>query len=421
MTEEQLAEYRASLALRHCRHVGPRTCRRLLGRYGSARDAVEQVRSWVAHKVASARQVEQFVGGTWAEAADAEHEAARVLRQRVLLYTDPRYPEALRQLPDPPLFLYYQGRIELLSGPSVAVVGSRNCSAAGIAHARRICAELSEAGLTVVSGMAWGIDRQAHLAGLEGPGSSVAVLGTGLDRTYPAENADVRRLLEERGLLVSEFAPGTAPEARNFPYRNRIVSGLSLGVVVVEAASRSGSRITARMALEQGREVYAVSGPEGQASFEGCRELLDEGAQRVSRASEIILDLAPLIRAGLDAAPPRKAMRRGATPARRRVARQAELPVAAQPLPDLSGPSADVQSADAQPAATRPVAPAASVPPLDGDERVVAELLAAHERMHIDDISRALGWDAARTSRTLLLLEVQGVVCQWAGMEYSLG
>lgn len=434
MNAERLAEYRACLSLRHCLHIGPRTWKRLFDHYGCARDAADDVRQWCGLGLASARQVESYVRGAWEAAVDEEHEAARKCRQPVLLYDDPRFPDLLRRLPDPPLMLYYCGAVDLLRGACVAVVGSRSCSGTGISHARRISAELSGAGVTVVSGLAWGIDRQAHLAGLDGPGSSIAVLGTGLDRTYPPENADVRALLEQRGLLVSEFAPGTGPAAQNFPYRNRIVSGLSLGVVVVEAARRSGSRITARMALEQGREVYAVPGPDDMPSFDGCRGLLDEGATPAGHASDILRDLAPQIRAVMEGGAAAVRPQKAATPRERPKPEQGRL-ADALGVSGASGAVPVVGSAtDAvvPRAGTRVAAAAGGAAPvtdgqdedrfagLDDDSRLVVDALRGKDRVHIDTLSRDLGWPAAQTSSVLLLLEVQGLVHQWPGMEYSL-
>ncbi|GAB6177986.1 hypothetical protein JCM16814_28770 [Desulfobaculum senezii] len=434
MNAERLAEYRACLSLRHCLHIGPRTWKRLLDHYGCARDAADDVRQWCGLGLASVRQVESYVRGAWEAAVDEEHEAARKCRQPVLLYDDPRFPDLLRRLPDPPLLLYYSGAVDLLRGACVAVVGSRSCSGTGISHARRISAELSGAGVTVVSGLAWGIDRQAHLAGLDGPGSSIAVLGTGLDRTYPPENADVRALLEQRGLLVSEFAPGTGPAAQNFPYRNRIVSGLSLGVVVVEAARRSGSRITARMALEQGREVYAVPGPDDMPSFDGCRGLLDEGATPAGHASDILRDLAPQIRAvmegGAVAVRPQKAAtpHEGPKPEQGRLADALGAPGGAGAVPVVgSATDAVVPRSPARVvAATGGADPEGAVQDgdrfagLDEDSQLVVDALRGNDRVHIDTLSRDLGWPAAQTSSVLLLLEVQGLVHQWPGMEYSL-
>lgn len=408
MNLAQLKEYRACLALRHCLHIGPRTWKRLCDFYGSAAEAVEDYASWREHRLVSARQYDSFVSKTWEQGQEEEHAAARIHRQCVVLSTDPRFPEALRQLPDPPLFLYYSGQISLLRNPCVAVVGSRMCSTAGVNMARRICRELSAAGITVVSGMARGIDRQAHLASVEGPGATIGVLATGLDQTFPLENSDVRRRIESRGLLLSEFAPGTEALPGNFHIRNRLVSGLSLGVVVVEAAKRSGTQITARLALDQGREVYALHGPEGTASFEGCRQLLEDGAHEIHSASEIILDLSAQIKACLEGKSPFAGRKPVMSPHQSKT-----------PHMDMA-PRGDVESAKTQASETALASSCLAGLEEDSDEFAVASLLSARTQTHIDALSRDLGWEASRTSSALLMLELDGRVHQLPGMEYVL-
>ncbi|WP_461211233.1 DNA-processing protein DprA [Desulfocurvus sp. DL9XJH121] len=399
MDEHRQREFRAALALRHTPHLGPRSWKRLLDEFGSAGDAFARPWLWLRGDLVPSKAARAFRRGAFEDGAAGEFAAATALGLDVVLWTDPDYPERLRQLIDPPLFLYCSGRRDLLNGPSVAVVGSRKCSTRGLALASRICEGLSAAGVTVVSGMAHGIDRQAHLSGLAGPGSSTAVLGTGLDRVYPAANVDLFKRLQGEGLVVTEFAPGVRPEAGNFPYRNRIVSGLSLGVVVVEAASRSGSRITARLALEQGREVYAVPGPGGDAS-EGCDELVEQGARAVTSAGEVILDLAVLIKADAE---------------RMRAARRAAAP---RQLPlDIPAPGGEDGPAPAREPAPDPAPDSALADP---DQRAVIERLTGAGRAHIDALARDLGWDVARLSRTLAVLEVMGAVRQWPGMLYGL-
>lgn len=196
----------------------------------------------------------------------------------------PGIPPLLRAAIDAPLLLYCRGDLALLRAPGFAVVGSRKATRHGRAVAEYMARSLSACGITIVSGMALGIDRVAHEAALARIGRSIGVLGTGIDMLYPLENQAVFDAMERRGLLLSEFAPGTPPQAGNFPIRNRIISGLSLGVLVVEAAHRSGSLITARLALEQNREVYAVPGPALDAHCLGCQDLGAAGrARRVQR------------------------------------------------------------------------------------------------------------------------------------------
>jgi DNA processing protein len=201
------------------------------------------------------------------------------------------FPAALRAIPDPPLMLYCDGDLTLLSCPMLAIVGSRNASAQGKANAEAFARALSGAGLTIVSGLALGIDAHAHAGGLQGAGSTVAVIGTGADLVYPRRHQQLSRDIASRGCVVSEYSLGTPVLASNFPQRNRIISGLALGVLVVEAAAKSGSLITARMALEQGREVFAVPGSIHSALSKGCHQLIKEGAALVETADDVLRQL----------------------------------------------------------------------------------------------------------------------------------
>jgi len=214
----------------------------------------------------------------------------------LLTLHDPDYPAALAEIPDPPLLLYISGRRELLTGPLVAIVGSRNASVQGKLDAESFAAALSGAGLCVVSGLALGIDAAAHEGALRGAGSTIAVVGTGLDRVYPARNRELAHRIAAHGCLVSEYALGTPPLAANFPRRNRIISGLAAGVLVVEAAAQSGSLITAQMAAEQGREVFALPGSIHSALAKGCHRLIRDGAQLVETAQEVLqaMQVSPL-------------------------------------------------------------------------------------------------------------------------------
>ena len=201
---------------------------------------------------------------------------------------DPRYPPALAEIPDPPLLLYVSGRVELLAQPLVAVVGSRNASVQGRVDAESFAAALSGAGLCVVSGLALGIDTAAHEGALRGAGSTIAVVGTGLDRVYPARNRALAHRIAAQGCIVSEYPLGMPPLAANFPRRNRIISGLAAGVLVIEAAAQSGSLITAQLAAEQGREVFALPGSIHSALTKGCHRLIREGAQLVETVDEVL-------------------------------------------------------------------------------------------------------------------------------------
>lgn len=204
---------------------------------------------------------------------------------------DERYPTQLLEIPDPPCTLYVKGRIELLSNTSIAVVGSRHATTQGVLNAEQFSTSLSQAGLTVTSGLALGIDTAAHSGALEYAGSTIAVIGTGADIVYPARNRDLAHRIAKEGCIVSEYLLGTPAIASNFPRRNRLISGLARGVLIVEAALQSGSLITARMATEQGREVFAIPGSIHSPLAKGCHALIKQGAKLVETADDILSEL----------------------------------------------------------------------------------------------------------------------------------
>jgi DNA processing protein len=204
---------------------------------------------------------------------------------------DPRYPDSLLQTGDPPLLLYLQGHVELLRSRCMAIVGSRNPTAQGADNARAFAEHLGRAGFTVVSGLALGIDGAAHTGALASGAGTIAVVGTGLDRVYPRAHRDLAHRIAENGLLVSEFPLGTPPLAANFPQRNRIIAGLSLGTLVVEAALGSGSLITAAQAVDAGREVFAIPGSIHSPQSRGCHALIKQGAKLVEAANDVIDEL----------------------------------------------------------------------------------------------------------------------------------
>ena len=206
----------------------------------------------------------------------------------------PHYPELLSTIPDPPLALFVQGNRDLLKRHQLAIVGSRNPTAHGIETARDFSQTLANAGLLITSGLAMGIDAIAHEAALKAQGESIAVCGTGLDIRYPRCNAQLAAKLSKHGAVISEFPPGTPAKAMNFPRRNRIISGLSLGALVIEAAHRSGSLITARLAAEQGREVFAIPGSINNALARGCHRLIRDGAKLVEDANDVLEELGSL-------------------------------------------------------------------------------------------------------------------------------
>jgi DNA processing protein len=235
-----------------------------------------------------------------------QHEADRIWlddpSSHLVALTDPAYPPLLREIPDPPPLLFVRGDTALLSAPQMAVVGSRNPSHGGCDTARAFSEQLTRAGLLITSGLALGIDACAHAAALDAGGQTIAVAATGLDRVYPSAHRELAHRISAQGALVSEFALGTPPRRENFPRRNRLISGLSLGVLVVEAALRSGSLITARLAAEQGREVFAIPGSIHSPLARGCHALIRQGAKLVETAQDVIEELGAL--AGFVAAPP---------------------------------------------------------------------------------------------------------------------
>ncbi|WP_371441615.1 DNA-processing protein DprA [Rhodovulum sp. ES.010] len=270
----------AALRLTRSRRVGPTTYFRMMAEHGSAAAALEAL-----PRVAQAAGVEDYAPCP-AGVARAELDRGRALGALPLLHGTADYPDALQDLPDAPPILWALGRRELLSRPMVALVGARNASSLGVRMARRLADGLAEAGHVVVSGLARGIDRAAHLAALKG--GTVAVLAGGIDVAYPTENEGLFAEIGEAGLRLSEHPAGLQPQARHFPQRNRIISGLSRAVVVVEAASRSGSLITARTALDQGREVLAVPGHPLDARASGCNMLIRDGATLVRGPDDVL-------------------------------------------------------------------------------------------------------------------------------------
>ena len=216
----------------------------------------------------------------------------------IVTLADAAYPRLLLEIADPPALLYCRGRTELLNHPALAVVGSRNATAQGASNAEQFARSFSAAGLSIVSGLAQGIDAAAHRGGLAAEGSTIAVLGTGIDNPYPLANAALAIEIATRGLLISEFALGTKALAYNFPRRNRVISGLAQGCLVIEAALGSGSLITARSAAEQGREVFAVPGSIHSPLSKGCHALIKSGAKLAESAEDVLSELSAFRRTG---------------------------------------------------------------------------------------------------------------------------
>lgn len=354
------------LRLIRSENVGPVAFRQLLERYGSPAAALQALPE-LARRAGARRGIRLCA------AADAEAEMAAAARAgvRLLAFCEPAYPTALRSLDDAPPVLAVLGDVERFAPPAVGIVGARNASANGRRLAGRLATELAEAGYVVASGMARGIDTAAHRGALPRP--TVAVLAGGVDIVYPPENADLHAEIGRDGAVVSEMPLGTIPQARHFPRRNRLISGLSLGVVVVEAAKRSGSLITARFAGDQGREVFAVPGSPLDPRAGGCNQLIRDGAVLVESAADVIEVLDALRR-------PERAVSR----------------------------------------APRSLAQAEAPPPEPGDaERAVIEELLAAEPIQVDDVVRQSRLPIALVHGVLLELELAGRVERHPGNRFA--
>jgi len=288
-----MEDYYYWFALRSVPLIGNVTYRRLLERFGSparvldaSLDELASVKGVGQAAVASIRTHD------YRRAADREAEAFARSGATLVTLMDSTYPPLLKEIPDPPPYFYLKGTLPE-AGTTIAVVGSRLASDYGIAITTRFARELAEKGVTIVSGLAQGVDAAAHRGALQVSGRTIGVLGCGIDQVYPPANRQLFREMAAHGAIVSEFPVGTGPEAANFPRRNRIISGLSRGVLVVEAAERSGSLITASFALEQGREVFAVPGNITHRASRGTNSLIKQGAKLVESVSDILGELPP--------------------------------------------------------------------------------------------------------------------------------
>lgn len=288
-------ELSAWLRLLQTPQLGRESVRRLLAVFGSPQAVLD----------ASSAQLGVAAGARVAEALAAPPEGLGALIDRTLAWLDEGqrraivtlgdalYPASLLETADPPLMLHLQGRVELLAVASLAIVGSRNPTRQGIDNARDFARHLSQHGLTIVSGLALGIDGAAHEGALEGPGSTIAVVGTGLDRVYPKRHLGLAHRIADAGLIVSEYSLGAPPLGPHFPQRNRLIAGLARATLVVEATLQSGSLITARLAAEAGREVYVIPGSIHAPQSRGCHALIKQGAKLVDGAEDILEDLRP--------------------------------------------------------------------------------------------------------------------------------
>ena len=281
------------LALNRLKGFGPRKILGLLEKYASPQHIFNASAADLKHAGLSFAAIDQIKNSDQQSDEDIAWLEAHP-RHHIITLNDQRYPSLLKELIDPPIILYVNGDPDLLSMPQLAVVGSRSATPGGLELAREFSHSLVEAGLVITSGMALGIDAAAHEGALAATGKTIAVLGTGPDRIYPARHLKLAEKIVESGALVSEFVPGTTPRKENFPRRNRVISGLSLGTLVVEAAKQSGSLITARFAMEQGKEVFAIPGSIRNPQTKGCHALIQDGAKLVETVEDIIEDLGPV-------------------------------------------------------------------------------------------------------------------------------
>ncbi|MEJ6004060.1 DNA-processing protein DprA [Paucibacter sp. AS339] len=362
-------ELAAWLRLLETPGIGLESVRRLLSRLGTPQDVFDcPGEAWQdllgpKQRLALSQppaHLEQQLDKTWAWLqAEPSHQ--------LLLLGDPDYPPALLQIADPPLLLYLHGRRELLSQPSLAIVGSRSPTAQGRDNARHFGQALSEAGLCIASGLALGIDGAAHEGALKGSAKTIAVLGTGLDQIYPSRHQKLAQQIAEQGLLISEYALGTPPLPPNFPRRNRIIAGHSLGCLVVEAALQSGSLITARLASEAGREVFAIPGSIHSSLSRGCHALIRQGAKLVEEAQDVLDELPSL-------------------------------------LPRTGGKHTETES---PPALGRPT------------EHTQVLALMGFDPISLDALQQRGGWPVAELNALLLQLELDGAVARLAGQLFQ--
>src|SRR5271166_2314774 len=386
------------LALRRVHGVGPRTCKLLIDKFG----APEKIFQLSADQIAAAG-VPRNTAQSIAEFRDfepLEKELCELpkLGARLVKWTDAEYPPNLRQIADPPPFLFVRGPATLTDSSCIAIVGARAASDIGRRMAQRLGLELAAKGFTVVSGLARGIDGEAHQGALDAHGKTVAVLGCGVDIIYPAEHRQLAEaIIAGGGALVSELPIGMQPLAENFPTRNRILSGLCLGVVIDEAAEKSGSLITARMALEQDRQVFAVPGSPLSGKTRGSNRLLKEGAKLVECVEDVIEELAPQM-AGRPV--PTQSIPIDAP-------KPAPTPVAAIPSAAVAPPSGPVEGAK-------------TVEGLVNDTTIILNNLKESERLHVDSIIESSGLNAQTVLRLLLELELEGRVTQHPGKLFSL-
>ncbi|MFM0519203.1 DNA-processing protein DprA [Caballeronia jiangsuensis] len=382
-------ELRAWLRLAHAKGLRPLALRTLLGAFGGPLEVLSESFASLA-EIADARAAEavlappeEIEGVPFDDYIEAAFVWAAEPGNHILTLADATYPQALLTMPDPPPLLYAKGRLELLQARAVAIVGSRHASPQGLEDARRFARVLSDAGLAVVSGLALGIDASAHRGALEGATGTVSVIGTGADLVYPAAHHTLAHEIAREGAMLSEWPLGTPARSANFPQRNRLIAGMSGGVLIVEAAMRSGSLITARLANEMGRDVFAIPGSIHAPLSQGCHRLLKQGAKLVETPEDVLEEF-------------------GFSPATARAASTAARRARPRPV-SASWASARADEADSA---------------IDGDASRVLDAL-GHAPATLEILAMRTDLDGAALQGALLQLELSGHVAALAGGRYT--
>lgn len=378
------------LALNRVKGIGPARFKLLLDAFGTAEAAWRgSINAWQAAGL-DTRTANGFEQQRKRIVPEAEVERLVKLHVSVLRLTDATYPRLLREITLPPPVLYVRGALTSDDDWAVAIVGTRRATAYGRQTAERIATELSQQGITIVSGLARGIDTHAHSATLNAGGRTIAVLGCGPDLVYPPENAKLAARIVENGCIITEFGPGTQPETGNFPARNRLISGLSLGVLVAEAPDDSGALITTRFAAEQGRDVFAIPGNITSHASTGANRLIQDGAKLVLDVNDVLSEL------NVHLAPPPRSTRTTTSPQRQpSISRETPAPPPAQM--ELS----------------------MLIPENDAESIVLQHLPSSGEPRHIDEICRASALPISTVSGTLVMLELKGQVLLVGPMTYA--
>ncbi|WP_456325709.1 DNA-processing protein DprA [Desulfonauticus submarinus] len=364
MNREQ--ELFAFLCLTSVKGIGPASIKKIISITHLASQAWKNIDKVLKNLTSKSIELSQSHKAKIQNLAEQKIQLIKKSNVKYIFLTDDIYPKLLKEISTPPPILFYQGDINLLSYSKIALVGSRKASTYGLKMAQEIASNLSANGICVVSGLALGIDAAAHKAALLHKGKTIAVLGCGVNINYPYQNSKLQKDIANNGLILSEYLPNTTPEPQNFPSRNRIISGLCSGVVVVEAPKKSGALITAKYALEYGREIFAVPGTTKMYSFEGCNRLIQEGAYLVQQTEDILETLSLQIN-----------------------------------FPQNKKENYTIEH-------------------LSENEKNIYYLLQNKNKLHIEDLSQSLNLSIAEISGLLIQMEIKGIIQRLAGMYFCL-